>query len=156
MSTINISIIFFIFGLTLETSELKEALRNWKVWGMGVTTILVLTSFTGFIFVHMGFQPKEFGVGLAVFACSPTALSSAISLCIQAYGNGAMSLLLTVVTNLLGIITTPLFVSLVLGPAGKIDKVGLLVKLLVQILVPLLVGKALREALEPVKAFAKK
>lgn len=156
MSTINICIIFFIFGLTLETSELKEALKNWKVWVMGVITILVITSFTAFIFVHMGFEPKEFGIGLAVFACSPTSLSSAISLVIQAYGNGAMSLLLTVVTNLLGIITTPLFVSLVLGPAGKIDKVGLLVKLLVQILVPLVIGKAMREGIVQVKDFAKK
>ncbi len=154
ISTINICIIFFIFGITLETSELKEALRNWKVWGMGVITILVLTSFTAYLFVNMDFQPVEFGIGLAVFACSPTSLSSAISLVIQAYGNGAMSLLLTVVTNLLGIITTPLFVTMVLGPAGAIDKVGLLIKLLVQILVPLVIGKGLREASGAIKQFA--
>ncbi len=156
MSTINISIIFLIFGLTLETSELKDALKNVKVWVMGLLTILVITSFTAFIFVNMGFEPYEFGVGLAVFACSPTSLSSAITLVIQSYGNGAMSLLLTVVTNLLGIITTPLFVAMVLGPGAAINKSSLLVKLLVQILVPLLVGKGARELIPPVFRFAKK
>jgi predicted Na+-dependent transporter len=158
--------------------------------------------------------------------CSPTSLSQAITLVIQGYGNGALSLFLTVVTNLLGIVTTPLFVSMVseqcaamgtlvtgillpmhlthrqllremsslsiqfldrftiptagpashcaplqrlvqaclavptlwqvLGPAGAIDKVGLLVKLLVQILVPLVIGKGARELLKPVQVFAKK
>jgi predicted Na+-dependent transporter len=75
VSTINICIVFLIFGLTLETSELKEALKSVKAWVMGLLTILVFTALTAFIFVHMGFQPVEFGIGLAIFACSPTSLS---------------------------------------------------------------------------------
>jgi sodium/bile acid cotransporter 7 len=90
--TLNICIIFLIFGLTLETSELKAALKNVKVrstgqtcrqaaqgslgaagvlqvWVMGIVTILVLTSCTAWLFINVGFQPVEFGMGLAVFAC---------------------------------------------------------------------------------------
>uniref|UniRef100_A0A7S0WVL0 Uncharacterized protein n=1 Tax=Chlamydomonas leiostraca TaxID=1034604 RepID=A0A7S0WVL0_9CHLO len=156
ISTINIFIIFLIFGLTLETSELKQALKAWQVWLTGLVSILVITALTGFLFVHMGFTPREFGIGLAIFACSPTSLSSGISVVIQGYGNGAMSLFLTVATNLLAIVVSPIFVGIVLGPVGNINKIDLLVKLLVSILLPLIIGKAARELIKPVAKFAKK
>lgn len=47
VSTVNMCIIFFIFGITLETSELKQAFKAWKVLLLGLTSILVLTSFAG-------------------------------------------------------------------------------------------------------------
>lgn len=156
ISTINIFIIFLIFGLTLETSELKQALKAWPTWVTGILSILVFTALTGYLFVNMGFTPKEFGIGLAIFACSPTSLSSGISVVIQGYGNGAMSLFLTVVTNLLAILVSPIFVGLVLGPVGNINKVDLLIKLLFQILLPLVIGKAARELIKPIQAMAKK
>ncbi len=42
---------------------------------LGIVQILVITSITGFIPMHMNFKPPEFGMGLAIFACSPTSLS---------------------------------------------------------------------------------
>lgn len=40
-----------------------------KVWVMGIFTILILCSCTAWLFINVGFQPVEFGMGLAVFAC---------------------------------------------------------------------------------------
>ncbi len=59
MSTINLSIIFFIFGITLETKELKEAFKGWKTLLLGILSILFITGLTGFIFINM-----DFSVGL--------------------------------------------------------------------------------------------
>lgn len=157
VTTINMCIIFFIFGITLETSELKEAFKAVKTLIMGLTSILVVTSFTGFIFINMGFQPVEFGVGLAIFACVPTSLSSGVTLVIQSYGNGALALLLTVLSNLIGIVVSPIFVKLVLGNLdAQLDTMELLIKLLVSILMPLVVGKLVREFIPPALKFAKK
>ncbi len=54
----------------------------------------------------------------------------------QAGGNDALALLLTVTTNLLGVVTVPFFVKLVIsaGDEAEIDAVQLLVKLVSEIL----------------------
>lgn len=159
ITTINLAIIFFIFGITLETSELKAAMRGWKVLLLGIISILVVTSITGFIFLNMDFRPREFGYGLAIFACAPTSLSSGVTVVIQGYGNHALALLMTVTTNILGIFIMPIFVKLLLSSSIKniqVDAMDLLIKLGVSIIVPLTLGKALRDFCRPALYFAKK
>lgn len=153
VTTCNMSIIFFIFGITTDTSELLLALKAWKSMLFGLTSILVLSPLFGFICMQLPFKPYEFALGLAVMACVPTSLSSGVTLVIGAYGNGALALLFTVSANILGIITSPLAVKLVLGSAtdAKVDSADLLVKLGVSILMPVLVGKATREAVKPLR-----
>mmetsp|Transcript_25294 Transcript_25294/g.54972 ORF Transcript_25294/g.54972 Transcript_25294/m.54972 type:complete len:404 (-) Transcript_25294:245-1456(-) len=157
MSTLHICIIFFNFGVTLETSELKTAFKSWQVLLMGFTMILFGTAVTGFIPLHMNFQPEAFGIGLAIFAACPTSLSQGVTVVIQSYGNSALALLLVVTTNLVGIVSTPMWVKILLGGGDvKLDAVDLLVKLIVSILCPLVVGKGLRELVPFVRAFAAK
>ncbi|EFJ44406.1 hypothetical protein VOLCADRAFT_82799 [Volvox carteri f. nagariensis] len=159
VTTVNMALIFFIFGITLETTELKEAMKGYKVLLLAIVTILFLTGLTGFIFINMDFKPMEFGYGLAIFACVPTSLSSGVALVIQGYGNAALALLMTVCTNILGIFISPLVVKLILSSAIKdikVDAVDLVIKLGVSIIIPLLVGKSVRELWAPALRFAKK
>lgn len=153
VTTANMAVIFFIFGITLDTSELMSALKAWKAIVFGLSSILVLTPLTGFLCMLMPFKPYEFALGLAVMACVPTSLSSGVTLVIGAYGNGALALLFAVAGNILGIVTAPLAVKVVLGSMtdAKVDSVDLLVKLGVSILMPVLVGKGLRELVKPVR-----
>jgi sodium/bile acid cotransporter 7 len=153
VTTTNMAIIFFIFGVTLDTSELMSALKAWKAIVLGFSSILVLTPLFGFLAMLLPFKPYEFALGLAIMACVPTSLSSGVTLVIQGYGNGALGLLFTVATNVLGIIISPLMVKAVLGSQldVHVDKIDLMIKLGVSILMPLLVGKALREAIKPVR-----
>lgn len=99
-STLHIAIIFFCFGITLETSSLKSAFKSYQVLIMGFLMILVVTALTGFIPLGLGFNPEAFGIGLAVFAACPTSLSQGVTVVIQGYGNAALALLLVVLTNL--------------------------------------------------------
>jgi sodium/bile acid cotransporter 7 len=96
VTTTNMAIIFFIFGLTTDTSELLLALKAWKAIAFGLTSILVLSPLIGFLSMLLPFKPYEFSIGLAVMACVPTSLSSGVTLVIGAYGNGALALLFTV------------------------------------------------------------
>ncbi|GBF95507.1 BASS family transporter: sodium ion bile [Raphidocelis subcapitata] len=146
-TTINMAVIFFIFGVTLDSSELLTAVKAWKAVVFGLASMLFLTPLFGFI------APPEFALGLAIMACVPSSLSSGVTLVIQGYGNGALALLFTVAGNVVGIVTSPLMVKAVLGSLidAKIDSVDLLIKLGVSILMPLLVGKALREAVAPIR-----
>ncbi|PNH04640.1 putative sodium/metabolite cotransporter BASS4, chloroplastic [Tetrabaena socialis] len=159
VTTINMALIFFIFGITLETSELKAALKGYKVLLLAIVTILFITGLTGFVFINMDFTPMEFGYGLAIFACVPTSLSSGVALVIQGYGNSALALLMTVATNVLGIFISPLIVTMILSSAIKnikVDALDLVIKLGVSIIIPLIVGKAVRELSAPALRFAVK
>jgi hypothetical protein len=96
VTTTNMAIIFFIFGVTLDTSELLLALKAWKAIIFGLVSMLVICPLFGFICMLLPFKPYEFALGLAVMACVPTSLSSGVTLVIGAYGNGALALLFTV------------------------------------------------------------
>lgn len=148
------AVIFFIFGLTTDTSELLLALKAWRAIAFGLASILVLSPLFGFLCMLLPFKPYEFALGLAVMACVPTSLSSGVTLVIGAHGNGALALLFTVSANILGIMTAPLAVKAVLGsrlPNAHVDSLDLLFKLGVSILMPVLVGKGLREAVAPLR-----
>lgn len=151
--------IFLLSGLGLKTEDIKHAAREWKGTALGVVLILGVTPLASLIVLQLPLRPREFALGLAVFACVPTTLSSGVVLTRQAGGNFALALMLTVVTNLLGIITVPFMLSAMLGSATNdvsINPVPLLYKLALSILLPLAVGKALRESLKQVPPFVTK
>jgi sodium/bile acid cotransporter 7 len=98
-----------------------------------------------------------FRYGLALFCCVPTTLTSGVTLVTGALGNSALALMLTVVTNVLGVFTVPFILNAVLesapggggggGGESEMTKTAaqLLVKLVISIIIPMAVGKAVRE-----------
>ena len=74
----------------------------------------------------------------------------------QAHGNGALGLMLTVGSNLIAIVTLPFLLRGVFSQQRiTLDSVELLVELIITILVPLIIGKTVREAVPAVKRFVK-
>jgi len=147
---IAVSIIFFISGLLLRTDEILAAVSAWPATLWGVVSILLLTPIIGaLIAVRLPLEPA-FQIGLALFCCMPTTLSSGIALTGQARGNVALALLLTVLTNIAGIFTVPFALAILLNPVlqtigpVELSAADLLAKLCLSILLPLAVGKYLR------------
>lgn len=144
-----VSAIFVCSGLLLRTDEIRAALRAWGATAWGVLSILLITPLVGGAIAFRIPMEPAFQLGLALFVCMPTTLSSGIALTTQARGNAALALLLTVVTNLAGIFTIPFVLVLVLGTFGQVELSAwdLLLKLCLSILLPLLVGRWLRQYL---------
>ena len=143
---IAVTIIFLCSGLMLRTDDIHAALSAWSATLWGSLSILFITPPIGAaIAFHLPMDPY-FQVGLALFCCMPTTLSSGIALTNQARGNIALALMLTVLTNTIGIFTVPFVLAQLLGAIGQIELSAgdLLVKLCFSILLPLAVGKGLR------------
>ncbi|MDP7449277.1 MAG: bile acid:sodium symporter, partial [Candidatus Latescibacteria bacterium] len=140
---IAVSAIFICSGLMLRTDEIRAALRAWQATTWGVLSILFVTPVVGGLFAYRVPMDPAFQLGLALFVCMPTTLSSGIALTTQARGNAALALLLTVVTNLAGIFTIPFVLVAVLGALGQVELSAwnLLVKLCLSILLPLMAGR---------------
>ncbi|KAL6634490.1 hypothetical protein ACP70R_027161 [Stipagrostis hirtigluma subsp. patula] len=93
--------------------------------------------------------------GLAMFCCMPTTLSSGVTLTQLVGGNSALALAMTVVSNLLGIITVPLSLAKYIGggagvslPTEKLFK-----SLVTRLLIPLIIGKVARETSKGIADF---
>jgi len=46
----------------------------------GLVAILLITPFIGFLTLEIPFSPREFRIGLTLFACMPTTLTSGVTM----------------------------------------------------------------------------
>lgn len=155
--TVLVISIFTVSGLTLKTADIRKALRAWPATVFGVTSILLVTPLLALLPSQLTFLPHEFRYGLLLFCTMPTTINSGVALAEAAKGNTALALLLTVSSNLLGILTVPFFLSLLLSVSGiVIDPLPLLTKLLLTLFVPLVLGKLARERIVGVQPWLKR
>lgn len=95
--------------------------------------------------VKLPLEPHEFTTGVGLFAVMPTTLSSGYILTGEAGGNQPLALMLSVGSNLLAVISVPLWLSAVLNSTGvEMDAGSLLLKLVLSLLLPLIVGRLLQ------------
>ncbi|KIZ05282.1 hypothetical protein MNEG_2671 [Monoraphidium neglectum] len=148
---------FVISGLQLRQGEALQALKARGAVAFGIISILLITPLISLAVLRLPLHPPELAIGLAVFCCMPTALSSGVTLTQQIGGNVALALLLTVSTNMLGVFTMPFTLPALLGPAlagsVRLEPLPLLVKLVKTILVPSLVGASIRAFVPGAAAF---
>jgi solute carrier family 10 (sodium/bile acid cotransporter), member 7 len=150
---------FTISGVLLQRGEAQAALRAPLALAYGLTSILLLTPMLSFAALRLPLQPPEMALGLAVFCCVPTTLSTCVTLTNACKGNSAVALLLVVCSSVLGVFSIPLVVGFVLGAGTGLTNFqpALLFKSLVMtVLLPLLVGIALQSTVPGLAAWRTK
>ncbi|KAF8686664.1 hypothetical protein HU200_043494 [Digitaria exilis] len=147
--------IFVISGLTLRTKELGAALEAWPAGLYGLASILLFTPFLAQFVMQIQFFPPEFITGLAMFCCMPTTLSSGVTLTQLVGGNSALALAMTVLSNLLGIITVPLSLAKYIGAGAGVSlpTEQLFRSMVTRLLIPLIIGKVARETSKGIADF---
>jgi sodium/bile acid cotransporter 7 len=155
IQAINNIMVFLVSGLTLKSDDLRALMRQWPGWLYGIASILFISPCLGFAMVRLPLNPAEFSTGLAIFCVVPTTLGVGVALTAASKGNQALALFLTVVTNLLGIVTVPYGLRLILSGTGTVtvEPQSLVVKLLITVLVPTVAGKLAREFIPGVRNF---
>ncbi|KAI3942132.1 hypothetical protein MKW98_003731 [Papaver atlanticum] len=147
--------IFLISGLLLRSEEIGAATEAWPAGLFGLVSILLLTPFFSKVILQLQLVPQEFVTGLAVFSCMPTTLSSGVALTQLAGGNTALALAITVISNLIGILTVPLSISKFIadGVGVSVPTKQLFKSLVVTLVVPLVLGKVSRDCFKGVSEF---
>lgn len=74
------TVIFIASGLQMRRGEAAQALKQGRMFVVGLLAILFATPVVGYWVLKSPLQPLEFAVGLAVFCCMPTSLSANIAL----------------------------------------------------------------------------
>lgn len=146
---INNVLVFLISGLTLRIEDMKSVYKYKFAVLYGLACINVLTTFIAFATIRFPFPTQRYAVGLTIFCSVPTTLGVGVALTTEAKGDKVMSLFMTVVSNMLGIITIPYLLQLYLssGPGDtsdsghvSIDPAKLAYRLTLTVLIPTIFG----------------
>lgn len=154
---IAIDVIFVVSGVCLDS--VADALQP-KALGLGMILVLFVTPCLApcILYLHVLNPGLNFKLlqGMALFTIVPTTLSSGVTMITQAKGNVSLAILLTSVTNILGVFTMSMTASHVFSSSVKIDPTEMLRELICLTLLPLVFGMCLRRFVAPIRDFAKK
>lgn len=145
--------ILFLMAFSLDSSRLRDAFRTPLpvVWGTIVNIgLLPLMAWP----VALWFSLPDFALGLMIAAVVPCTLATASVSTRQAKGNDAISLLITLVTNLVSVFLTPLWLKWTITMEADIDPWPVIGNLARTVLLPTIIGQAARFA-PPIGSIAK-
>ena len=148
LANYGISVIFFFYGLKLSREKMRTSLGNWQLH-----ILIHLTTFVLFplmiLWIRPLFQGEEnvlLWLGIFYLAALPSTVSSSVVMVSIAGGNVPAAIFNASVSSLTGVFITPLWMSLILSSAARIDSASLwpiIGKLVLQVILPVLLGMAL-------------
>jgi sodium/bile acid cotransporter 7 len=154
VQNVGIALILFLQGISMPLEKVKKGAGNWKLH-------LIIQSFTFLVFplVGIGFglvlriiwpsEPAAVRDGFLYLCVLPSTVSTSVVLTSVAGGNTAAAILSAAFSNIVGVILTPLLISLLMHATGKAGH-GSLGPLLLDItlltLLPFAAGVVLRRS----------
>ncbi len=141
-----VALLFFLYGARLAPSAVWSGIAHWRLQSLVFGSTFVLFPLLGIMVGRLAgpFLPHDIVVGLVYLCLLPSTVQSSIAFTAIARGNVPAALCSASVSNLAGIVMTPVLVSLVL-PATGIGLSGhALIDIALQILLPFLLGQAAR------------
>ena len=147
VSFISIFALFFLHGLRLPRQEVVKAFTAMKLQGAMLGFSFVAMPLAGMALAYGagGFLPAGLVAGLIYCATLPSTVQSAISYSALGGGNVAASVVGAALSNLAGIVLTPLLVAVVLGESSGVAIGGdIVVRIATMLLLPFALGQAVQ------------
>jgi len=150
LNNIGVALILFLQGLSMAIERMKVGARNWRLH-------LIVQSFTFLVFPIVGLffheaswliwpnEPTALRDGFLYLCVLPSTVSSSVVLTSVARGNVPGAVFNAALSNILGVILTPLLVRALMQASGQTASFGpLLLKITLLTLVPFLIGMGAR------------
>jgi solute carrier family 10 (sodium/bile acid cotransporter), member 7 len=102
-----------------------------------------------------GIQNPALADGMVVCASLPMAINMVVVLCHAAHGDEAAAVFNATLSNLLGVVVSPLLIPLYVGVTGNVEYRSVLVSLTLKVIVPVLVGQVLHHNVPVVHDYLK-
>lgn len=143
-----IVLLFFLHGAKLSRQAIVAGISNWRLHLLVLAFTFVLFPFLGLAAQRLSAQiiDPSLALGLLFLALLPSTVQSSIAFTAIARGNVAAAVCSASLSNLLGIVLTPLLVALLIHSSGAngVDGFGAVQKIATQLLLPFVVGHLLR------------
>ncbi|MFB2550153.1 bile acid:sodium symporter family protein [Ensifer soli] len=141
-----IGLLFFLYGARLSPKAVLDGLSHWRLQGTVFLSTYALFPLLGCAVAALSAPvlPPDLRTGLLYLSLLPSTVQSSIAFTSIARGNVAAALTSASLSNLLGVVVTPLLVALLLtGATGGFDARAVL-DIAAQILLPFLAGQLFR------------
>ena len=145
VTKIAIGLVFFLHGARLSDEAVIRGLTHWRLH-----LVVLAATFALFPLLGLGLAalpawitPPELAAGIVFLGCLPSTIQSSIGFTVIARGNVAAAVAAASASNLLGMLLTPLLVSLLLQAHGSITASSVWT-IVLQLLAPFAAGQALR------------
>lgn len=150
VANVGIFLVFLLYGLGLPLANLKAGVMKWRLH-------VVVQAFTFGVFpllwlllnlVAGRWLPPDLMLGFLYLCAVPSTISSSVAMTGLARGNVAAAIFNASLSSLLGVVLTPLLVSLLATTTGQSLPLGdAILKLAGLLLLPLVIGQLLRPVL---------
>jgi sodium/bile acid cotransporter 7 len=150
VSEFGIALILFMQGLSLPLEKALRGLKNWRLHVIIQTFTFVVFPLAGLlllVIVPMVWpsEPASIKDGILYLCVLPSTISTSVVLTAVARGNTVGALFNAALSNLMGVMLTPLLVQLLMRATGRSAPIGpLLVQITLLTLVPFSVGMIVR------------
>ncbi|MDP3853280.1 bile acid:sodium symporter family protein [Phenylobacterium sp.] len=141
-----IALVFFLHGAKLSPDAVVKGLLHWRLHGLVMVTTFILWPLTGLgaAALPSWVLPAALTPGVVFLACLPSTIQSAIGFTAIGRGNVAAAVCGASVSNLLGMIVTPVMAGALLGAQGEGVSLASFQAILLQLLAPFVAGQVLR------------
>ncbi|MDC7684784.1 bile acid:sodium symporter [Asticcacaulis sp. BYS171W] len=147
-----IVLLFFLHGAKLSRESIWAGMKAWKVHALVFATTFAVFPLLG-LGLRAALSPLMDPMMLAglLFLCLlPSTVQSSIAFTAIAKGNVAAAVCSASVSNILGILITPMLVALLMGQAAGGVSFDAVTSIALQLLLPFIVGHLLRPVLKGV------
>lgn len=134
-----LSAIMFFMGLTLTAADFKRVLLAPKAIGIGVLLQFLIMPMVAFLISRLLALPEQLAAGLILVGCCAGGTASNV-ICYLAKANVALSITMTMISTLCGVIMTPLLCWLYIEKTIDVDYLSMLISILKMVIVPVLSG----------------
>lgn len=141
-----IAILFFLYGARISPQAIWTGIAHWRLQGLVFATTFVVFPLIGLAIVTLtrGYLNGGLATGMMFLCLLPSTVQSSIAFTSIARGNVPAALCSASVSNLAGVVITPLLATMVLSANSggmSLDAVG---EIALQILLPFVVGQCVR------------
>lgn len=151
IASIGIGLIFFFYGLKLSPDKIRSGLKNWKLHVLIQTaTFLLFPLVVLAVKPLMGENQQELWLGSFFLATLPSTVSASVVMVSIAKGNMPAAIFNASISGILGIIFTPLWMSLFIHQQqANTSYAEIYEQLILQIVLPLAAGLVLQKRWHP-------
>lgn len=141
-----IVLLFFLHGAKLSRAAIWDGAKAWKLHLATLAATFVIFPILGLMVSHSGLVPSGMAAGVLFLALLPSTVQSSIAFTAIARGNVAAAVVSASMSNLLGIVVTPLLAAALMHRegTGALISAASVEKILLQLLLPFVVGHLLR------------
>ncbi|MEV4599609.1 bile acid:sodium symporter family protein [Amycolatopsis sp. NPDC049253] len=145
-ANIAVGLLFFLYGARLSSKEAVDGLKHWRLHVTVLSATFVLFPLLGLAasFLSPGLLTSPLYTGVLFLCLLPSTVQSSIAFTSIAKGNVAAAICSASVSNLLGIVLTPLLVALLLSTGGPGVSGQAVLDIVLQLLVPFVAGQLAR------------